>query len=259
MLRFSARPFLRLAKQIGVDHGDLPNHPQEMDTVIPDALKATYRASYADVLRDCTTLGLDSPVDQLKRIEKVFEREVTFREHDTLENELANRITDELDRALLLHIDRSSAKYYGVTAPFGDVVVTAFPSGMIDIEEAGNCLALGRSTACVMHLMRVMESGISALAASLSVVAEFKTWDTIIKKLRAELEVSYPQMDPTMKGKREFYAHAFDRLTAVKDALRNPTMHARVHYDPDRAEEVYRAVRSFMQLVAEELKEVELE
>jgi hypothetical protein len=260
MLRFYARPFLRLAKMIGAGRAALDFNPKERGTVIPDEVKVADRASYVEVRRDCIALGLDSAIDQLNRVDTAFERSfplITFGELDALETELANRITDELERALLLHVGPSVAKYYGLTSPFGEVVSVAFPDSIIDTEEAGNCLALGRDTACVMHLMRVMESGIAALAKSLNVAADFKTWDTVIKKLRAELEVSYPQMDPAMKGKRDFYAHSFDRLTAVKDALRNPTMHARVHYDPSRAEEVYRAVRSFMQLLAEQLTEVD--
>jgi hypothetical protein len=259
MLRFYARPFLRLATQIGAGQAALDFNPQHRDLAVPDEMKAVCRASYEKIRLDGVAIGLHSAIDQLDRIESAFERKAPalgFGELDTLEVDLANRITDELERALLLHVDHSASKYYGLTSPFGEAVLAAFPSSIIDIEEAGNCLALGRATACVMHLMRVIEGGVQVLAKSLNMASEFKTWDTIIKKMRSELETAYPQMDPAMKSKREFYAHALDRLTAVKDALRNPTMHARVHYDPDRAEEVYRAVRSFMQLIADGLKEV---
>jgi hypothetical protein len=257
MLRFYARPFLRLARQVGAGRATLEINKNERDHIAADDFKAEELEYYAELRRDCATLELMSAIDQLDRMADAYKQEITFAQVQALFTELSNRITDELDRALLLHVHPSMTKYYGLTAPFGDAVASAFPSAIIDTEEAGNCLALGRDTACVMHLMRVMEGGISALAKSLNVDADFKTWAPAITKLRAELEIAYPQMDPSMKGKRDFYAHAFDRLTAVKDALRNPSMHARVHYDSARAEEVYRAVRSFMQLLAEQLIEVE--
>ena len=48
-------------------------------------------------------------------------------------------------------------------------VFNAFPSANNDILEASNCLALERGTATVMHLMRVAEVGLKALASALGV------------------------------------------------------------------------------------------
>ena len=38
-----------------------------------------------------------------------------------------------------------------------------FPSAAFDIDEAGKCLAIGRSTAAVFHLMRALETAIRAV------------------------------------------------------------------------------------------------
>ncbi len=52
------------------------------------------------------------------------------------------------------------AKYYDQPKLFGAEVFDSFPSANVDIYEAGMCLALERPTACVMHLMRVLGSGL---------------------------------------------------------------------------------------------------
>ena len=169
--------------------------------------------------------------------------------------ELEVRIMDEMDGRLYLCLDPHLARYFDTRNLFGENVATAFPSAVVDIEEAGSCLALGRYTGCVLHLMRAMESAIHALAARIGVRYEYRGWDPVIKKMRSELEKKYEDMDPPFKGSKEYLGNALDRLTGVKEALRNPTMHARINYDAERAEDVFRAVRTFMQLCAEQLAE----
>jgi hypothetical protein len=62
-------------------------------------------------------------------------------------------------------------------------------SASFDIEEAGKCLAFDRGTATVMHLMRVLEVGLKALAKVLQ-IAYAPSWDSYIKKINTILETS---------------------------------------------------------------------
>jgi hypothetical protein len=169
---------------------------------------------------------------------------------------LRERIMDELGARSMFYVEKGRARFFDVRNAFGEKVTEAFPTATIDIEEAGNCLALSRGTAAVMHLMRAMEFAIHALANRAGVVYEYRGWDPIIKKMRSELEKSYTDLDDNFKGNKQFFSNALDRLTGVKDALRNPTMHGLINYDDDRAEDVWRSVKTFMQLCAEELTEV---
>jgi hypothetical protein len=50
-------------------------------------------------------------------------------------------------------------------APFGPVVDARFPSAAYDIDEAVQCLDVGRSTGAVFHALRVIEHGIRGYAA----------------------------------------------------------------------------------------------
>ena len=80
--------------------------------------------------------------------------------------------------------------YYETRPLFGPDVFNNFSSANDDIDEAGKCLALGRGTACVMHLMRVLEVGLAALASALGANKQLIGADIcrrLIKSLRRGL------------------------------------------------------------------------
>ena len=70
--------------------------------------------------------------------------------------ELRERLADELAGRTFFYV----SDHEGLLSdplPFGEPVGEAFPSAQYDISEAGRCLVLKRSTACVLHLMRALE------------------------------------------------------------------------------------------------------
>ena len=56
----------------------------------------------------------------------------------------------------------------------GPAVIAKWHNLEYDIVEAGNCYAMGRCTAMVFHLMRVMEFGVQELGVKLGVALERK-------------------------------------------------------------------------------------
>jgi hypothetical protein len=68
---------------------------------------------------------------------------------------------------VLYQIAPEKVQYFDQPHLFGEDVSDQFPSTILDIEEAGKCLAMSRNTSCVFHLMRVMEVGLRTLAATL--------------------------------------------------------------------------------------------
>jgi hypothetical protein len=67
-----------------------------------------------------------------------------------------SRVPDDLRGKSMFTIDPRLAPYFEQPSGFGDEVFKNFSSANDDMAEAGTCLALGRATACVMHLMRVL-------------------------------------------------------------------------------------------------------
>ena len=64
-----------------------------------------------------------------------------------------------------LFVSVSVANLYAPTKPpFGNDVAQKFSSITYDVDEAGKCLALQRSTAAAFHAIRCLEAGIRALS-----------------------------------------------------------------------------------------------
>ena len=127
-----------------------------------------------------------------------------------------------MKRTLFLAVSSGDAKLYLAVLPFGKEVGRAFPSADFDIWEATKCLALDRHTACVFHLMRVMELGLHALGKSLNdPTLDPKTnpsWFKILDRCSKELKKPLAQRSP------EWQADDDSRLREGRDrqdSLRN--------------------------------------
>ncbi len=68
-------------------------------------------------------------------------------------NAIIAAIEAELDSMKFIQLEQESGKYYENPQLFGGTMSSRFPEAGDDIEEAGNCLALGRATASVYHLI----------------------------------------------------------------------------------------------------------
>lgn len=172
--------------------------------------------------------------------------------------ELRSRIADELDGKSFYFIS-SHVELMSDPFPFGESVNDSFPSAQYDIREAGQCLALKRSTACVFHLMRILEIGLSALVSAIDLRMEKKTWNTILNRFEAEIRSRDNKAD-RKKWKindEKFLAEAATYIRMVKNAWRNHAIHGKDVYTDEQAEEIYRSVKSFMRHLSGRLSEEE--
>jgi hypothetical protein len=196
--------------------------------------------------------GLDLPVSR-KTVEEMILGAETIGDLHAAVKQLWNTFALELDGRKFYGPLRHYEKYYEQPKLFGDEVFTNFPNANNDIFEAGTCLALERGTACVMHLMRVCEVGIKALAAALSVGPQ-NDWGAYFREIDKALDAR-----AKAAGKRtpdeQFYAEVRVTLDGVRMAWRNATMHVENNYSPERAEEILIAVRSLMRHLATKLSE----
>jgi hypothetical protein len=158
--------------------------------------------------------------------------------------QLGNTLFMEMDQREFYGPQERFQPFFEQPNLFGDTVFANFPSANEDIYEAGTCLALERGTACVMHLMRVLEVGLAALAKTVGVPSQ-TDWGAYIRKIQNELDAR-----TKVAGKRsadeQFYAEAAESFDRLRRAFRNPTMHADKSYSPERAEEILVAVKAFM-------------
>jgi hypothetical protein len=170
--------------------------------------------------------------------------------------ELAQRLVDELESKVTLQINMRHSDLYGKAEAFGDAVFTAFPSANDDIAEAGTCLALDRGTACVMHLSRVVEVGLKAIAEKLG-LPNRNDWGKHLEDIERELTKRY-KASAIRSTEEQFLSEAAVQIGHIKVAWRNPAMHVDKTYSPQRAEQIFSAIRSFMQHLATELHDPKL-
>jgi len=150
-----------------------------------------------------------------------------------------------VDECSLSHFLALTEDEYALLEPaaslFGTRVEDKLPQVSEDIAEAGKCLGLRRPTASVFHLMRVMEVGVQKFGEKLGVtLADEKVWQVILDQINVHIKT-------LGKGqKAKDYAAIAAYLYHVKLAWRNETMHPKATYTPEEADNIFRAVRSFM-------------
>jgi len=212
--------------------------------------------------RDCAALQLKTPLATLARLDALLERpNCTWGETSRLFSELMGRVTDEFAFRQFFVIDDANSELWLSPQPFGAEVASRFPSAREDIEEAAKCVALGRSTAAVFHLVRVLERALHALGRSLNypeltTTIEGRNWEDILGTCRTELKKQNRDRVAAWSAEPVFYADAVQRLIAIKEAWRNEVMHVRPQgYNEQQAREIWALTDGFMRHLATKLAE----
>ena len=196
------------------------------------------------VLAKCKDMGLTMSVRGVERITE--SPPSTYAELGNTLPELQRRIEDELQSVYFLHIPTETRNYYLDEPQFGSKVAAKLPLAIDDIQEAGKCFATGRYTACVFHLMRVMEFAVQYLGKKMNItLVNQKNWHNILEEVDKSIR-KMPVAKPREKARRNKYAESSAHLRMVKDAWRNEVMHPKATYTPEEAERVLRNVKDFM-------------
>ncbi|WP_375381071.1 hypothetical protein [uncultured Sphingomonas sp.] len=166
---------------------------------------------------------------------------------------LLRTFRDEIDARPLFAMSAGSADLYDQPAPlFGSAVDDSFPSSAEDVSEAGRCLALGRWTAAVMHLMRSLETPLTLLATHVGVTGGVN-WNKSLNEIEAKLRTFNKREHGGQE--EQWAAEAASHFRAIKNSWRNHVMHGRSFYDEERATEIMEAVRALMRHLAGKLSE----
>src|SRR5580704_15527436 len=169
MLKFHGSDFYRLSDAFGSFEGSLYTITLIAKGVNLDSDKLqVFAEKLASIRPLLESADLLLSLDSFDRLQKLCTTEnPTVETVKEIVTELQGRIRDELSHIELWLITREENRFLKIN-PFGEDILKKFDPARDDIEEAGKCLAYGRGTGCVFHLMRVMEVGLRALAASLN-------------------------------------------------------------------------------------------
>lgn len=250
MYEFNAHRFLTAFDTLRRVRSIIDGHKETASTPIPENRRSQITPTL-QLLRD-TFQGFGANVsigfvdDLIKRLE---DKETT---HSKLadgfgmidkvwKKELLSIKMFALNPSLVSYFEKPNDK-------FSPDVIDVFPEASSDVEEAGRCFALGRHTACVFHLMRVVEVPLRRIAKLILPDDQKPNWDPVLKKIEAELKL--PPKERTLQGSQQFYGELVAQMHAVKVAWRNKVMHVDTVMTEERAKTIYDASIGLMNYVA---------
>ena len=244
MKQFYAADCVSLARDVGRLSEHLNNNEPDLFRI--DNFNDSDKAAIASWRESFSDMGLQMCVLQCDRMLEKFGGPYTNSHLATMLEELFNRLYDEASSSHCIILNTQETAIFLQASPlFGPEVANNFPEMSEDVAETGKCLALRRSTAAVFHLMRIMESGVQRLGTKLGVsLANEPVWQVILDQVNAKIKLK----GKTAEAKK--LAGVAGNLYNVKLAWRNETMHPKATYTDEEADNVFRAVRAFVQELA---------
>jgi len=199
------------------------NDSVELYPIVKDARKLYNKISDRNPLRPLATIDVLTQVQELRK-----------------------DLQDVLRERQFYYLRQDLSRLYGKPELFGDVIAKKFRSASSDLEHAGNCLALGESTACVLHLVRAMERVIKAVSKKFNVVINPKdTWGMILSHMNDKIK-NLPEANERQKRKKAMWSECRANLYHVKQAWRDEAMHTNRFYDEREARQILEAFRVFI-------------
>jgi hypothetical protein len=254
MLQLKSEPFIRCITAISAVWGT--THVTQIepdDHVFGELARSNLQRAAKDLVAGLQ--DLEAPITRLsaQRFYEAVHNDPAFNAEQlrlTL-NELLPRLVDELGAQYFLVLNRSEARLVAATTPiFGPEVEAKLPECSEDIVEASKCAGCGRYTACVFHLMRVLEAATSRFAGLLNIqpinsAGKDKNWQVFLNEINKKIG-TMPQQD----AKTKKYAAISANLYNVKLAWRNEVMHPKQTYTEEETSNVWVASRGFMKELA---------
>ncbi|HTD21382.1 MAG TPA: hypothetical protein VK738_01935 [Terriglobales bacterium] len=246
ILRFYGDKFVRLVRGIDyirtlVEYGGGCGEAEDM---IPLEAINLVLPSYQEIEQYCDQLGLHDTGEHVRRVMKELRSSHNVRTYSQSIIELQSRLAEELSDHVFLRMERPH--YYGKNPRFSPLVAEIYPEIANDIVEAGNCLAVGRGTACVFHLMRIMDFGLQKMGPKLKTQKmQNKNWQQILSQFNGAVS-RMPESTSALKKKKEVYTEMVSLLESVKTAWGDAAMTPKQVYTVKEAETLLGAVNEFI-------------
>lgn len=130
----------------------------------------------------------------------------------------------------------------------------------LDIEEASKCFAFGRYTACVFHLMRVVEGGVIALGKLIDPNDYKPQFSSVLKKIERQLGMKWQDWPETARPYKPLFEETLPHLFAIKKSWRDQVDHFNERLalsgfmqDRESVLGVYNSTAALMRILAEKL------
>lgn len=208
----------------------------------------------------CHKLGLTYSELAIQRIKDLLSQNTKISSSELLKlnDELDHRLIDEMKSRKFLCIEPDKLALLDEKNLFGGEVTEAFPSAIVDIEEAGNCLAFERWTAAVFHLSRVAEITTVQIGKRVGYESHKEGFGQVLRYMDTQLEKvrkDYKNASPLFKGDMEFFAAVTAQMHAVNQAWRQRVAHLDKKYTEEEALRIWLATKGLMEQMAKNLNE----
>lgn len=248
---FFAGSFVTFARQLGVTESTLseeqaPFGEERLETfrqMLHEAGKELHRAGF----------GMSSHIiSDVLRWTRERQIEPSFADVSKWSFQIFKTIQHEMHDVICIRLDAEQERLLSEDFLFGEKVADRFNSVRDDVVEAGKCLAYERGTACVFHLMRVVEAAIKAIWKTLSLNPPNlpNSWGNLLDPMDKQLALSKKQRHDLWAKEEAFFAEAVSDLRAIKKAWRDTTTHLEKNYNLEQARKVFNAVEGFMRDLA---------
>ena len=152
-----------------------------------------------------------------------------------------------------LYISASKAKYYtaDIDEVFGSDVVRKLEGSNFDMVEASKCFALDRFTACVHHLMKIVERSLRQFASDTDVnpikspSERPKEWIPLVAEIRAKV-MAGDAINDAERRKKQDRLLALDRFENIV-AARHRVAHPDEKYTEEEALACFGHVTGFLE------------
>lgn len=213
-----------------------------------DEEKRKYVNSLESMREHLERTGLRQSIKKLARMIEEVNGDLRYVGAQQAVDELGERIKDELEDGYFLHLTPDEAARLEAQEPMGPEV-TAKLGAAEDCAEASKCLGVGRWTASVFHLMRLMELAVQKWGDKLGVIlldsrGRQKNWQNLLDEANKAIRALNPSLSITKQ-----HAEIAALLYTVKIAWRNEVMHPKATYTEEEATDLFRAVKSFSSAV----------
>jgi hypothetical protein len=225
---------------------------------IPSAASDKHIAEVREVLKQIEGLAkeieLDSTLKRLWRPQMKVDYSPTYAALHTELTVLDEAIQDDLRGKWFYYYKRDRLQLVREIKNQWGSAYEKFKPIQREIYYAVDCYAIEHPTACVFHLMRIMEFGVQRFGRRLGVSLTRQSsqkihdlsWNDILDAMNPVIK-AMPVNTPARKARHEKIRAVQSYLYAVKDAWRNPTMHPRKKgYKDAEALDILNQVRAFM-------------
>lgn len=259
MLKFAAASFVHVTRQLAELKHLYATVPARQLISQPPSTPRTAADILHRLKQECHAIGLSMAEMQIDRmLHGLIQTNCTYGAFRGFIEELQNRIADQLTTKLILYIPDTKASY--IASPrdaWEDSILSKFPSIAKEIDEAAKCYGTGRNTACVFHLMRILEAGLNSLAKVFNVPFQHANWEQVLNQVEKKIKdiSTSPTKPSNWKEDQQFYSESASQFRYFKDAWRNYAMHLHERYDEGQTLSIYNHVREFMSHLSKRFSE----